>query len=187
MYRNNQQDIDKYMGSHSDNSLIESIGNIDVEEKTTYIDTKKSNDFNNLSYEDVQINLRLLSDLKEGEKLMVSKGRYIQVDQRYIQGLRRYITSDSRSRSLDFINHIICWSKKYCNDAVENINKNKDTQINMSNLINIQKLLGGAQTGLGRLLITYGDDKHNKATIETFISTISAICDQDLKRAINAT
>ena len=55
----------------------------------------------------------------------------------------------------------------------------------MSKLINIQKLLGCAQSGLGRLLITYGDDKHNKATIETFISTINTFCDQDLKKAIN--
>ena len=185
MYRNNSTDNKPYIVPPSDNSSVSSIENIN-DTNIVYVETKKNTEFNDLSYEDVQINLRLLGDLKEGEKLMVTDGRYIQVDRRYVQGFRRYITSDSRSKSLNFINHVIYWSKKYCNDAVENINKNRNTQVNMANLINIQKLLGGAQTGLGRLLITYGDDKHNKATIETFISTISTFCDQDLKRAITS-
>lgn len=185
MYRNNTTGKVPYVSPATDNSSVSSIEHIDTD-NNIYIDDKKNSEFNDLSYEDVQINLRLLGDLKEGEKLMVTDDRYIQVDQRYIQGLRRYITSDSRSKSLSFINHIIYWSKKYCSVAVDAINSNRDTQDNMASLINIQKLLGGAQTGLGRLLITYGDDKHNKATIETFISTISTFCDQDLKRAISS-
>lgn len=180
MFRNNSKTDEPYVVHDSETSTVSSIDDNII----TYIDTKKSTCFCDLNYEDVQINLRLLGDLKEGEKLMVTENRYIHVDQRYIQGIRRYISSDSRSKSLEFINHIINWSKRYCSDAVNAINANKNIQDNMTTLINIQKLLGGAQTGLGRLLITYGGDKHNKATIETFISTISIFCDQDLKKAI---
>lgn len=148
-------------------------------------DKEEDVDFKNLSYEDVQINLRLLSDLKEGEKLMITDDRYMQVDQRYMQGVRRYLTADSRIRSLNFISHVIDWAKKYCTDAVESIKQNIKKQDNLATLINIQKLLGSAQTGLGRLLITYGDDKHNKATIETYIATVNTFCDRDLKKAID--
>lgn len=167
---------------HKNNSSEYTIDNM-TNDRYIYTDIKKNIEFSDLSYEDIQINLRLLGDLKEGEKLMVSNGKYIHVDQRYIQGIRRYFTDDSRTKSLSFIHHIIYWTKIYCSDAVSAINRNYETQVNMAILINIQKLLGSAQTGLGRLLITYGDDKHNKATIETFISSISTFCDQDLKRA----
>ena len=42
-----------------------------------------------------------------------------------------------------------------------------------------------AATGLSRMITTYSDDKHNHATIDTFLSTINIFCDQYLKQAIN--
>jgi hypothetical protein len=148
---------------------------------------QESDKFADLSYMDVQINLRLLSDIKEGEKLMVVDGRCITVDQRYVQMVRRYWTSDSRERTLRFINHLIIAAKKYCDEAVEKVKVCKNNQIkqdNLEKLINIQSLLRSSTTGLGRMATTYADDKRNLATINTFCSTISVFCDQDLKRAI---
>lgn len=140
--------------------------------------------FAELSYMEVQINLRFLGDLKEGEKVMISDNKFMQVDQRYVQAARRWWTSDSRARTLNFISHLIESAKKYCTEAVEKVKLNDQKQINLEKLINIQKLLGNALTGLGRMVTTYGDDKLNLATIETFKSTITVFCDQDLKRAI---
>ena len=137
-----------------------------------------------LTYMEVQINLRFLGDLKEGEKVMVSDSKFMQVDQRYGQSVRRWWSSDSRVRTLNFIAHLIESAKKYCTEAVEKIKNSDEKQINLEKLINVQKLLGNALTGLGRMVTTYGDDKLNLATIETFKSTITVFCDQDLKRAI---
>jgi hypothetical protein len=137
-----------------------------------------------LSYMEVQINLRFLGDLKEGEKVMVSCNKFMEVDQRYAQSIRRWWSSDSRAKTLSFITHLIESAKKYCAEAVEKVNHNEQKQINLEKLINIQKLLGNALTGLGRMVTTYSDDKLNLATIETFRSTITVFCDQDLKRAI---
>lgn len=137
-----------------------------------------------LSYMEVQINLRFLGDLKEGEKVMIDQGRFMQVDQRYAQAARRWWTSDSRVRSLRFISHLIESAKKYCGEAVEKIQRAESKQDNLEKLINIQSLLRNALTGLGRMITTYGDDKLNLATIETFRSTITVFCDQDLKKAI---
>lgn len=140
--------------------------------------------FASLSYMDVQINLRLLSDVKEGEKLMVIDGKCITVDQRYIQSFRRYWTADSRERTLRFINHLIDTAKQYCNNAVLKIKSEENRQINLEKLINIQSLLRSASTGLGRMATTYAEDKRNLATIETYKSTITVFCDQDLKRTM---
>jgi hypothetical protein len=147
-------------------------------------DDPVSEKFAPLTYMEVQINLRFLGDLKEGEKVMVSDSKFMQVDQRYGQSVRRWWSSDSRVRTLNFIAHLIESAKKYCTEAVEKIKNSDEKQINLEKLINVQKLLGNALTGLGRMVTTYGDDKLNLATIETFKSTITVFCDQDLKRAI---
>jgi hypothetical protein len=171
---------------------VETIETVETKEQTDdesefdnyeAIETEK---FSELTYTEVQINLRILGDLKESEKIMITdEKKYMQVDKRICQMVRRYWTSDSRKRTLRFIAHVIESAKKYCNDAVEKINKKEQIQTNLQLLINIQQLLGNALTGLGRLATTYGDDKLNLATIETFKSTINVFCDHDLKRAIS--
>ena len=147
-------------------------------------DKSNPDNFEDLTYSEVQINLRLLSDVKEGEKLMITDGRFMQVDNRFVQTARRWLSSDSRARTLRFIDHLIQSAKKYCSDAVDKVQKNEQKQINLEKLINIQSLLKNALTGLGRMVSTYSEDKLNLAIIETYRSTITVFCDQDLKRAI---
>lgn len=152
------------------------------------VDQQLADNFAVLSYMDVQINLRLLADIKEGEKLMMADNHCITVDQRYVQAVRRYWTADSREKTLRFINHLIIAAKNYCDDSVANIKTATVKQIqqdNLERLINIQSLLRSATTGLGRMATTYADDKRNLATIETFKADIAVLCDQDLKRAIS--
>jgi hypothetical protein len=141
--------------------------------------------FKDLSFNDVQINLRLLGDIKENEKIMIIDGKYMQVDQRYGQFVRRYISSDSRYTTIKFINHLIVWAKKYCTEAVDNVNKNTNREDNLKKLIDLQSLLRSSLTGLSRMAITYNHDKRNLATIETYRSTIQTICDRDLKSVID--
>lgn len=141
-------------------------------------------EFINLSYEDIQVNLRLLSDLKEGEKLMIKDNRYIVVDDRFGSSLWRIFSDDSRIRSLDFISHVIEESGRYCSDAVKKIKMKTERKANMEKLIHIQSLLTSSQTGLSRLIETYSDDKLSRAKIETIIKTINTYKDQDLKNAI---
>jgi len=176
-------DSNGLIGLNSSHSDTTDIDNADADLESN-VDGVPDN-FALLSYQEVQINLRLLADVKEGEKLMVVDGRHITVDQRYAQSLRRYWTSDSRGRTLRFINHLIIAAKKYCDDAVKKVIADDKKQDNLEKLINIQSLLRSSTTGLGRMAATYSDDKQNLATIETYKSTITVFCDQDLKRAIN--
>ncbi len=140
--------------------------------------------FDNLTYEDIQVNLRLLADLKEAEKLMID-GKYITVDQRYIQTVRRWLTADSRHRSILFIDHVINETKRYCEEIVKLIKEDVHHKENMEKLLGLQSLLNGSQTGLSRLATTYNDDKLNRARIETIQNKIKTFCDLDLKKAIN--
>jgi len=142
--------------------------------------------FPDLTYEEVQVNLRVLADLKEGERLMISK-QFIEVDQRYLQSLRRYLTDDSRVRTINFVSHVIEHAKKYCSEAVAKINEDDSKKINMEKLVNLQTLLKASKTGLSRLAMTYSSDKLNHAKIETSLSTIDVFCDQDLKQALKNT
>lgn len=142
------------------------------------------NKFIDLTYIDIQINLRLLSDVKEGEKLMITNNKYLKVDQRYMQSIRRHITTDSREKTLQFINHLLENTKELCNNIVSKITSGDNKQIHLEQLINIQSLLKSATNGLSRIITTYSNDKHNHATIDTYISSINIFCDQYLKQAI---
>ena len=117
---------------------------------------------------------------------MIVNDNSVQVDQRYIPSVRRTWTGDSRHRTLAFIDHVINWAQHYCTEAVGKVKNNDLKQFNMERLIDMQKLLTSALTGLGRLSITYGDDKLNMATIDNFKSRVTTFCDQDLKNAIDA-
>ena len=142
--------------------------------------------FPDLSYLEVQSNLRFLSDLKEGEKIIIDPDRKnMMIDQRiFFQWARRGMFNDSRFRTLLFTQHLIYNAKKYCSDAVDLIQKNIDHKDNMQKLIKLQGLLRTASDGLCRLLITYSDDKQNKAKISTYIDTIRVFCDQDLEKVV---
>lgn len=141
--------------------------------------------FDDLSYTDVQINLRLLSDLKEGERIMIVDNKFIQVDKRYFQSVIRTFTSDSRSRTLKFFEHIIDWSKKYCTEYVKNINMNVDKQVNIDRLKTLHTLLSESSKGMGLLEKTYGDDILTQAYLKTLRETIQVFCSEDFKKVIS--
>ena len=165
----------------------------DIFQKITKIKTLDKNAQNDadlfpcLSFEDVQINLHFLTEIKEGEKVMIVDGQYMQVDQRYIQAIRRYYSDDSRIRTLKFIGHIINEAKRYCTKMVEDIysGNSNDKQATLEELIKIQSLLYSAMAGLGRIASTYKYDTHNISTVATYQNSIKTFCDQDLKKVIS--
>lgn len=137
-----------------------------------------------LGFEEIQVNLRFIGDLKEDEKLVVNEP-YIEVDQRYLQSVRRWFYGDSRTATIDYIDHIVNETKVLTHDIVGNIEKGVDKKTNMERLVKIQSLLLSALTGLDKLLITYDDDKLNKARIGMIKDKVNAFCDQDLKKSVS--
>jgi hypothetical protein len=167
--------------------------------RVTYIEplntsTKKTTSdrkFNGLKYEDIQINLRVITNLCEGEKVMIINDTHMQPENRYFSGfLMRGWSGDSIETTLQFIDHLIDETKKHCDSVValiNNRNSNSDVkQYNLSKLIELQTLLKSSINGLNKLATTYKANQLNVATIETQIATIRTFCDQDLKKVVGS-
>ena len=137
-----------------------------------------------ITVQDIQINLRLLGDIKENEKLMVDDNRYLRVDTRPFQLFQRWFTEDSRSRTIEFIDTLIILTNEYCKVVVSKIESNPHNKENLEELLRFHALLNSALVGLSRLNVTYGSDKLSRAKIETILSKIRAFCDMDLKKAV---
>ena len=177
---NNKQDLSKTTNSLNTQPLyqqtiqsavsstqpITSTSNIIVKKPSINVVDNDDN-FTDLEFVDVQINLKFLSDLKENEKIMILENKYMQVDNR--RSIMRYLTSESRHKTLKFINHVVECAKKYCKED-KNSNNNK---------ANIKKLLENSLDGLRNLLTTYKSDKNicsiikiYETNIDTFAKTL---------------
>lgn len=153
------------------------------------IDSKEDegdySEFSPLSEYDVAVNLKVLSEIKDGEKITIEDGKTMQIDRRYAQFLRRAFTSDSRKKVIKFVRYLVASAKRFCADAARIITNSKNTQqeksLYLKKLIEYQTDLTSACTGLGRMAITYSDDKQHQAQISTIQREVSTFCNEDLK------
>lgn len=154
--------------------------------KTVDTDAASESEFQKLDYETIQINLRLLSDIVQDEKLHISSdGKTMVVDNRYAQHLRRYWSGDSRSRTLYFIKHVYAEAERLCNEIVDLVNAGASPKENTEKLINLYGLIQASTKGLDRLNMTYSDDKLIAAKIATIKKDFETYCDQTLKKTID--
>jgi hypothetical protein len=144
-----------------------------------------NSDFSELTYEEIQIDLRLLADIVQDEKLHVSSdGKTIVVDNRVGQTARRWYSGDSRSKTLKFIKHIYNETEKLCSEIVNQVNNNDDPKENTEKLMNLYGLIQASAKGLDRLNMTYSDDKLCAAKIATIKGYFETYCDRTLKGTI---
>jgi hypothetical protein len=109
----------------SNNNLSQTVSsNIIVKKNPGKPDEVNTDDFVDLDFVDVQINLQFLSVLKENEKIMILDNKHMQVDKR--QSIMRYLYSDSRQKTMRFINHVVECAKKYCKDEKDKTFKNTE-------------------------------------------------------------
>ena len=134
------------------------------------------------SFEDIQINLRLLGDLQDNEKIIIDD-KFMMVDNRLMQSVRRKFSSDSRDKTIEFIDHLIDQSKKISGELVDKISKGIRKTYNLEMLILLHSLLSGSLRGINKLSKTYEDDKLNKSKMETIKDKIIRLCDTDMKKA----
>lgn len=152
-------------------------------------DSESSNgeEYENLTYEEIQTNLRLLSDLIQHEKIHVSSDRKkMIVDNRYdVMGLRRKWSGDSRTKTLEFIKHIYAQTEELCNNIVTLVNNREKPKENTEKLINIYGLIQASNKGLDRLNMTYANDKFFTAMVATIKKGNETYCDRTLKGTID--
>lgn len=146
----------------------------------------ENSDFTDLTYEEIQINLRLLGDIVQDEKLHISSDKKTMVvDNRVGQTARRWYSGDSRSKTLKFIKHVYDETEKLCSEIVNQVNNKDEPKENTEKLINLYGLIQQSAKGLDRLNMTYSDDKLCAAKIATIKVYFETYCDRTLKGAID--
>ena len=122
----------------------------------------------NLNIETVVLNLKLISKIKQNEKLIIDN-KIIKVDVRFLQNVRRWLTSDGRDESIDYVEFIINETIAYINSLSDdhNLVYSKSKLIEeLSNIIN----------GLDNLKSTYKIDNIITSRIDILKEKINNIC-----------
>ena len=131
--------------------FIDNNSNVDIE----------SSEFDILNYDDVILNLKILSKIKEKEKLIISN-KLFNIDKRYIQGVCRFVTDDNRQDMLKHLNLILLHSFKILDD--KNTSEDK--------ILSLKEDLKKSISGLSCLKFTYKDDEVLCSQLDLLIDKI---------------
>ena len=131
--------------------FIDNNSNVDIE----------SSEFDILNYDDVVLNLKILSKIKEKEKLIISN-KLFNIDKRYCQGVCRYFTDDNRQDMLKHLNLILLHSFKILEE--NSLNSDKITAL----VEDLKKCI----SGLSCLKFTYKDDEVLCSQLDLLIDKI---------------
>lgn len=128
-----------------------------------------------LSLEDIFVNLRLISKIEVGNKL-IQDDRYINIDNSYVQSLSRYFKGVNRNDSLKFINIIYTRAFQLNDDMISNEEQDY-TQL----FFRLTNELNNSINGLNNLKQTYSVDKLIQAEIDVLIENIRAKVESNSK------
>lgn len=147
----NVKDIEKGSMSDEDISINENIINNDK--------------LDLLTIDELILNLKLISKIKHNDKMIVID-KVIQTDQRLLQPIRRWWTSDTREDTVNYVELII-------NQTIQYLNINNDNE-------SILKELPLTIRGLDNLKSTYKADQLFKSKIDILKEKITRICNNKI-------
>ena len=120
----------------------------------------------NLKIEDIVLNLKLISKIKQNDKMIIIN-QILNVDSRLLQSVRRWYTCDNRNDTVQFIENVI-------NTAIDYMNhENKNTVYDIES---IKIELKNTIQGLENLSATYKIDNLIISKIDILKEKISKLC-----------
>lgn len=120
----------------------------------------------NLKIEDIVLNLKLISKIKQNDKMIIIN-QILNVDSRLLQSIRRWYTCDNRNDTVQFIENVI-------NTAIDYMNhENKNTVYDIES---IKIELKNTIQGLENLSATYKIDNLIISKIDILKEKISKLC-----------
>ena len=122
-------------------------------------------EFDPLKIEEIVLNLKLISKIKQNDKMVVVN-KILKVDTRPLQSVWRWYTSDNRSETIFFIDYVI-------NSALECINQTKDVVFDDETL---KKEMTITLAGLDNLCATYKIDTLIVSRIDILKEKINRLC-----------
>ena len=110
-----------------------------------------------LSLDDIIINLKIISKIKENDKMIVNN-KTMTVDSRNLLSIRRWWSSDNREITIEYISKVL-------NQTFNHLTKNND--------INVKQELKNALAGLDNLRSTYRLDNVISSKIDILVDKIN--------------
>ena len=122
------------------------------------------------------LNLKMLSEIRENDKLYIDN-RLLKLDHPYLlQGVYRWYHNHSRIETMEFLDSIV----KHINLLFDSVEDNGDNCNEEYDDI-LQKLsveISGATKGISNLKLTYKDDVFVKSKLETVIEKLKTTLDR---------
>lgn len=120
-------------------------------------------------------NLKIISQIKKGEKISINEQQIIEIDNRYVQSIRRWFWQNSRKSSMDFFDKVIKRSFEIIDETYNN--KDSDTYyFNEESHTILQKFfieLTNTKRGLSNLKETYTDDVTTNSQLDIMIEKLT--------------
>jgi hypothetical protein len=129
-----------------------------------------------LTLEDIFVNLRLISRIEVGDKL-IQNNKHVNIDNSYLQFITRKLNGSNRNDNLSFINHVLIKAYQY-NDNLIGLRDDNSAQL----LFRLTTDLKNAINGLINLKLTYCADKLVQSEIDVMIENIRAKIESNSKQ-----
>ena len=130
---------------------------------------------NELTADDVFVNLRLISKIEVGNKL-VKTDKYINIDTSYFQSITRWFRGANRNDTVKFMSLIFSKAFELTNKLLED--KSEDS---IQTLLRLNSELKNSLTGLVNLKQSYANDKLVQSEIDVMMDDIQSRLDINLK------
>jgi len=130
---------------------------------------------NDLNLEDVFINLRLISKINQGEKLLQTD-KHINIDTSYFQVVTRWFRGASRNETISFIQKVLAKSFEFSDKLIED-----EIDESSQKLLRLNTDLKNSLEGLANLKVTYMYDKLIQSEIDVLIDNVRSRLDLNAK------
>ena len=128
-----------------------------------------------LTSDDVFVNLRLISKIEVGNKL-VQTDKHVNIDTSYFQSITRWFRGANRNDTIKFMNLVFIKAFELNDKLLED--KSEDS---IQTLLRLNSDLKNSLTGLVNLKHTYSTDKLIQSEIDVMMDDIQARLDTNLK------
>lgn len=134
------------------------------------------------TYDATLINLKLIGQLEEDQKLRIKGGESLDIDTRYAQIFWRSLFGDSRDTTIDFISALVASARTHSHELLAKLELVPDDKDLLHKLNNITSDLNNCLHGLKKLKLTYKDDRVIKSKIKVIADKIRVISDDNISR-----
>ena len=128
-----------------------------------------------MTIDQILTNLKIISKIKKGEKIITANNTIMEIDNRYFQWARRWWEQNSRISTVEFFNKILERAFQIIDDTYNNKDK-ENYYFNEENSRILQKFsleLNNSCQGINNLKETYTDDETIKSQLDIITEKIN--------------